>query len=286
MIRLLSIRLLHAVLVALLVGALTFLSIILQRGANSAPDQSLTSLFLGWMGDLLTFDLGKSLVSGESVVDKVAQGLSSSIPLALGGLILSLLIGPPLGVIAGLRRGGFVDRALLFLSTATRAIPQFVLGIILILIFAVAMAALPSNGSGTFAHAILPTASLALGLAAVSSVVARDATLAITSSPRYASERLEQHSAFAVLKQHGLRNIQGPLVASLGVQLVYLIEGVIVVETLFSWPGIGQGLVHAIVQRDVLMVQGTALAIGLMFVILKTVVDLANHSIDSRRRNS
>ncbi len=286
MIRLLSVRLLQAVWVALLVGALTFLSIILQRGANLPPDQSLMSLFFGWMGDLLTFDLGKSLVSGESVVDKVAQGLSSSIPLALSGLILSLLIGPPLGVIAGLRTGGFLDRALLFLSTATRAIPQFVLGIILILIFAVAMAVLPSNGNGTFAHSILPTVTLALGLAAVSAVIARDATSAITSSPQYASERLEGLSAFTALKQHGLRHIGEPLTASLGVQLVYLIEGVIVVETLFSWPGIGQGLVHAIVQRDVHMVQGTALAIGLMFVILKTVVDLANHSIDSRRRNS
>jgi peptide/nickel transport system permease protein len=93
-------------------------------------------------------------------------------------------------------------------------------------------------------------------------------------------------SASQVFLRHGLRNIGVPLVTYLGVQLVYLIEGVVVVETLFAWPGIGHGLVHAIVQRDVPMVQGTALAMGLMFVLLNTCVDLANHLIDPRRSHA
>ncbi|WP_122279974.1 ABC transporter permease [Pseudomonas syringae group genomosp. 3] len=311
MIRLLSFRLLQAVMVALLVGALTFLLMTLLPGdaayriaagrygydmVNSAAaeavraelnlDQSVLRRFFSWMGDLLTLDLGRSLVSGKPIVDVVAHELGSSIRLAIGAVALSLFIGPPLGIIAGLRPGGLLDRALLLLSTATRAIPQFVLGVILILIFAVTMAVLPSAGHGTFAHSILPTVTLALGLAAVSSCVARDATLAVASSTYYAFGRLKGLNAVTVFTQHGLRNIGVPVVTYLGVQLVYLIEGVVVVETLFAWPGIGHGLVHAIVQRDVPMVQGTALAMGLMFVMLNTVVDLANHTIDPRRRNS
>lgn len=276
MIRLLSVRLLHAVMVALLVGALTFLSVILQRGANVSPDESLPGLFFRWM-TLMIFDPDVSMISGESVADSVVQGLGHSITLAIGAMLISLIIGPALGIMAGLRPGALVDRTLLFLSTATRATAHFVLGIILLMIFAVALGVLPPGGHGTVAHSILPIATLALGLAAVSAPVARDATRAIVSSPHYASERRAGLSAFGALRQQGLRTILAPLVSGLGVQWVSLIEGVIVVEMLFSWPGIGRELVHAIVQRDVPMIQGTALAIGLMFVMLKLLGDLASH---------
>lgn len=311
MIRLLGFRLLQAVMVAVLVGALTFLLMTLLPGdaayriaagrygydmVNSAAaeavraelnlDQPVLWRFVAWIGDLLTLDLGNSLVTGKPVTEMVAHELGSSVRLAVGAVLLSFFIGPPLGIIAGLRPGGLLDRGLLLLSTATRAIPHFVLGVILVLIFAVSLALLPSAGHGSFAHTVLPTFTLALGLAAVSSRVARDATVAIASSAYYAFGRLKGLGSSQVFMRHGLRNIGVPVVTYLGVQLVYLIEGVVVVETLFAWPGIGHGLVHAIVQRDVPMVQGAALAMGLMFVVLNTCVDLANHLIDPRRRDA
>ncbi|NKQ12266.1 ABC transporter permease [Pseudomonas sp. SST3] len=311
MIRLLGFRLLQAVMVAVLVGALTFLLMTLLPGdaayriaagrygydmVNSAAaeavraelnlDQPVLWRFVAWIGDLLTLDLGNSLVTGKPVTEMVAHELGSSVRLAVGAVLLSFFIGPPLGIIAGLRPGGLLDRGLLLLSTATRAIPHFVLGVILVLIFAVSLALLPSAGHGSFAHTVLPTLTLALGLAAVSSRVARDATVAIASSAYYAFGRLKGLGSSQVFMRHGLRNIGVPVVTYLGVQLVYLIEGVVVVETLFAWPGIGHGLVHAIVQRDVPMVQGAALAMGLMFVVLNTCVDLANHLIDPRRRDA
>lgn len=306
--RLLGFRLLQAVMVAVLVGALTFLLMTLLPGdaayriaagrygydmVNSAAaeavraelnlDQPVFWRFMAWIGDLLTLDLGNSLVTGKPVTEMVAHELGSSVRLAVGAVALSFFIGPPVGIIAGLRPGGWLDRGLLILSTATRAIPHFVLGVILVLIFAVSLALVPSAGHGSFAHAVLPTFTLALGLAAVSSRVARDATVAIASSAFYAFGRLKGLGSTRVFMRHGLRNIGVPVVTYLGVQLVYLIEGVVVVETLFAWPGIGHGLVHAIVQRDVPMVQGAALAMGLMFVVLNTCVDLANHLIDPRR---
>ncbi len=285
MIRLLSVRLLQAVMVALLVGALTFLSVIVQRGASVPADESMASLFLRWMLVMIV-DPGTSMISGESVVGSVAQALGHSITLAVSAMVLSLLIGPALGVMAGLRPAGRLDRILLFLSAATRATPPFVLGIILLMIFAVALGVSPRGGHGTWAQAILPTVTLALGLATMSSQVARDATLAVISSPHYAPRQRAGLIAFGALRQHGLRDIAGPLAIGLGVQWVYLIEGIVIVETLFSWPGIGRGLVHAIVQRDVPMVQGAALAIGLMFVMFKTMGDLASHAVHAHRSAS
>lgn len=311
MINILGFRLLQAAFVALLVGALTFLLMTPLPGdaayriaagrygydmVNGAAaeavrhelglDQPVLLRFSSWIGDLLRFDLGDSLVSGRPVIDMVAHELGSSTQLALGAVLVSFLIGPRLGIMAGLRPGGVLDRGLMVLSTATRAIPHFVLGVILVLIFAVSMTVLPSAGHGSFAHAILPILTLALGLAAVSSRVARDATVSIASSAYYAFGNLKGLSGFSVFMRHGLRNIGVPIITYLGVQLVYLIEGVVVVETLFAWPGIGHGLVHAIVQRDIPLVQGTALAMGLMFVVLNTCVDLANHLIDPRRRDA
>ena len=307
--RLLAFRFLQAVMVALLVGALTFLLMSLLPGdaayriaagrygydmvstaaaeavrAELGLDQPVIWRFLAWIGDLATLDLGQSLVSGKPVMEAVAHELGSSVRLAIGAVALSFVMGPPLGVLAGLRPGSGFDRCLLLLTTATRAVPHFVLGVVLVIVFAVSLGLVPSAGHGTFAHTVLPTLTLALGLAAVSSRVARDATIDVAASAYYGFGRLKGLSNFSLFTRHGLRNIGVPVVTYLGVQLVYLIEGVVVVETLFAWPGIGHGLVHAIVQRDVPMVQGTALAMGLMFVVLNTLVDLANHWIDPRGR--
>ena len=126
----------------------------------------------------------------------------------------------------------------------------------------------------------------ALGLAAVSNRVARDAMVAVARSPYYAFGRTKGLSEWQVFTRHGLRNVAVPIVTYLGVQFVYLVEGVVVVETLFAWPGIGHALVHAIFGRDVPMIQGTALVMGLMFVALNALVDLFCHGVDPRRRSA
>jgi len=241
MIRLLGFRLFQALMVALLVGALTFLLMSLLPGdaayriaagrygydmVNGAAaeavraelqlDQPVLWRFVGWMGDVLTFDLGTSLVSGTPVAEVVRHELGSSVRLALGAVLLSLLIGPPLGVLAGLRPGGWLDKGLLLLSTATRAVPHFVLGVVLVLVFAVSLALLPSAGHGTCAHSVLPPLTLALGMAAVSSRVARDATLTVAGSPVNAFGRLNGLRGARVFQGHRLRNIGVPVVTSLG----------------------------------------------------------------------
>ncbi|MEM7025574.1 MAG: ABC transporter permease, partial [Pseudomonadota bacterium] len=180
--------------------------------------------------------------------------------------------------------GSALDRLSLAGSIGIRALPPFVLGIILILVFAVSLGIFPVAGHGTTAHRWLPALTLALGLAAVSSRVARDAMAAVARAPFYEFARIKGLSDRQVFLRHGLRNAAVPVISYLGIQLVYLIEGVVVVETLFAWPGIGHALVHAIVARDVPMVQGTALVMGLMFVALNALVDISCVAIDPRRR--
>lgn len=301
-------RLFQAALVALAVGTLTFVLTRMLPGdmafriaagrygydnvTAAAAEAVRSELDLGrpalaalgqWLWDLARFDLGRSLVSGDPVVDEVAHQLGHSVRLALMAVGLSVVLGPPAGVLAGLRPCGLVDRASLAVATALRALPQFVVGILLILVVAVGLGVLPVAGHHTVAHSILPALTLALGMAAVSCRVTRDATVAVVRSPYYAFARTKGLPEWAAFLRHGLRNIGVPVLAYQGVQLAYLIEGVVVVETLFAWPGIGHALVHAIIARDVPMIQGTALVMGLMFVLLNGLVDLSCAALDPRR---
>ncbi len=311
MIPVLSYRLMQAVLVALMVGVLTFVLTQALPGdmafriaagrygydhVNAAAAAAVQAeLGLGlpawqalgqWLWDLLRLDLGNSLVSGDPVIEELRHQLGHSFKLAAAAVGLSLLLGPPLGILAGLRPGGRLDRLTLVLATVLRALPQFVIGILLVMLLAVQLGWLPAAGHGTAAHTLLPALTLALGLAAVACRVSRNAMQGVAGSAYYAFGRTKGLSGGRVFMRHGLRNVSVPVLAHQAMQLVYLIEGVVVVETLFAWPGIGHALVHAIVARDVPMIQGTALVLGLMFVLLNALVDLLCHRIDPRRRET
>ncbi|MTD25496.1 ABC transporter permease [Erwinia sorbitola] len=310
MIRILGYRLLQAGMVALLVGSLTFVLMRSLPGdiawriaagrygydrvdasAASAVQQELGldrpawQALADWFIQLLHVNPGNSLVSGAPVMEEINHQLGQTLLLAAVALLLSLLLGPPLGILAGLAPGGKLDRLLLAISTSLRALPHFVLGLILVLIFALGLGWLPAAGYGEVQHVLLPALTLALGLAAVSSRVARNAMRQVTDSAWYQFGRTKGLTESQLFWQHGLRNVSVPLVTYLSVQFIYLIEGVIVVETLFAWPGIGHALVHAIFARDVPMIQGTALIMGLMFVLLNTLSDGLCYWLDPRRKN-
>ncbi len=309
MTRALGYRLFQAFLVAMTVGVLTFIMVRALPGDmayriaagrygydmvnTDAANMVRTELGLDrggaaalgqWFWDLIRFDLGESVVSGEAVIDEVRHQLGHTVELALAAVLLSLLIGPPLGILAGLRPGGVIDRGLLLVSSTLRALPHFVVGLLLIIVLATGMGVLPAAGHGEPQNLVLPALTLALGLAAVSSRVARDAMAGVAGSSYYAFARTKGLSEAQVFRRHGLRNVSVPIVTYLGVQFIYLIEGVVVVETLFAWPGIGHALVHAIFARDVPVIQGTALVMGLLFVLLNALVDLACYLIDPRRQ--
>ncbi|WP_428929409.1 ABC transporter permease [Marinibacterium sp. SX1] len=237
---------------------------------------------LSWLGDLARLDFGTSLVTGQPVMGEIAHQLGASAALALVAVLLSLLIGPPLGILAGLRPGGVLDRALLVTSTGLKAIPLFLMALVLIVIVAVQLRWLPAAGHGEARHFILPSLTLALGLAAVNARITRDAMARIAGMPFWRFSQWKGLTERQTLMRHGLRNVSVPLITYLGLQFVTLVEGVIVIESVFGWPGIGHALVHAIFSRDVPMVQGTALVLGLGFVLVNAVIDLAVRRLDPR----
>ncbi len=249
-------------------------------------DRSPFFAFLDWMGDLSRLNLGESLVSGGSVWDEIAHQLGASLQLAGASVVLAMLVGLPAGVWCGLRVGGLSDRLLILTSSALRAMPQFLLGLVLIVIFAVQLRLLPSAGHGEIRHLILPALTLSLGLGAAIARITRETTHSVASSPYYSFARWKGLSERQVFLRHGLRNIAAPVLTYIGLQFVLLAEGVVVVETIFGWPGIGHALIHAIFHRDVPMVQGTALVMGLSFVGVNMLIDLAIARIQPDRRDS
>ncbi|SHF26700.1 peptide/nickel transport system permease protein [Marinomonas polaris DSM 16579] len=244
-------------------------------------DQGALTAYWHWLTDLLQFKLGDSLVSGLPVTDALEHMLGHSLLLAVAGLMLSVLIAVPLGLLSAWR-GNPLDSVLMGLSSVIRAMPVFVLGVLFILLFALHWNWFPVAGFGTSAHLVLPAITLALSLAAVSNRVVRDSAKRTFQAAFYQFSRVKGLSAWQTFRQHGMRNIAVPVVAFFGIQLVSMIEGIVMIESLFSWPGIGHGLAHAIFARDIPVIQGAALVMGVLFVLLNTLVDIICLWIDPR----
>jgi len=304
-------RLVQATLVALLVGVLAFLLMQSLPGdvamriaagrygmdlvSTAAADQVRVELgldrpwpvqLLDWLSRIVRLDLGVSLVTGDTVVEELRIQLGHTLVLSVAALGIAVLVGPPIGFALGLAAGSTADRLGLLVAAALRALPPFVLGLLLVLLFALQLGWLPPAGFEGPRELVLPALTLGIGLAATASRVARDATVAVVASPFFAFARWKGLSDRQALLRHGLRNAAVPVVAYLGVQLAWLIEGVVVVESLFAWPGLGHALVHAIFSRDVPMLQGAALVLGVLLVGLNMIVDLICAAIDPRSRGA
>lgn len=237
-----------------------------------------------WFLDLVQLDLGRSLITDASVLAEVRHGLVGSVQLAGVALVLAVALGALLGVAAARRPGGVLDRLTDAWIALSRSVPPFLLGLALILVFSVQLGWLPAAGHGESTSVLLPAATLAAGLSGPFARVTRDAVVQVRSSPHVGFARSRGLRDRAVTVRHVLRNAATPVVAYVGVQALVLIEGVIVVESLFAWPGLGHLLVHAVFWRDVPVLQGTALALALLVVVLSALVDLATLALDPRPR--
>lgn len=253
--------------------------------AELGLDQPLLQGLLLWWQQLLQFDLGDSYLTSAPVIEEIREQFGHTLQLALSALVLSIAIALPVGLLAGLNPHGWLDRVSLTLSVVLRAFPPFLLGILLILLLSSQLGITnAANASHEHGGLLLPALTLALGLAAVSSRVARDAMVEVRRSAYFNFARTKGLSDLLALLRHGVRNAAVPVIAYLGVQLVFLMEGVIIIESLFAWPGIGHALAHAVFGRDIPMIQGTAIVMGLLFVLCNTLVDIACLVADPRQR--
>ena len=238
-----------------------------------------------WLAGLVSLDLGNSLVTGASVAGELGLHLTSSLQLAVAALILALIAGVTVGALAAARPGGILDRLTTVWVSAARALPPFLLGLVLILLFSVHLGVLPAAGHGEANNIVLPAATLAVGLSGLFARVTRDTMAQIRQSDYVRFAATKGLGSWLVFLRHVCRNTGVTLIAYIGVQVLVLIEGVVVVESLFAWPGLGHALVHAIFWRDIPMIQAAALALALLVVAMNTVVDLATAAVDPRPRH-
>ncbi|ACO81270.1 Binding-protein-dependent transport systems inner membrane component [Azotobacter vinelandii CA] len=253
--------------------------------AELGLDRPAWRLYLEWLFDLLRLDLGDSLVSGLPVLGEILHLLGHTLLLAGAAMLIAILIAVPVGLFAAFRAEGWFDRAALVASAFLRAQPVFVIGLLLLLIFALELRLFPVAGFDGARYLVLPAIALALSMAAVSNRVVRHSAGAVIASAFFAFARVKGLSFAQAFVRHGLRNGALPVLAFLGIQLAGAIEGIVMIESLFSWPGLGHGLAHAVFNRDVPMIQGAAMTLGLIFVGLNLAVDLACHLVDPRGRS-
>ncbi len=236
-----------------------------------------------WRG-VLHGDLGNSIRLNQNVGRVIAQAYPSTIKLTIAALIVALLLSVPAGVRSAVRRNRWDDRLLSFVSLLGLSFPNFALGPILILFFAIYLGWLPVSGSGTLAHMVLPAATLGGALAAILTRMVRTSMLEELSQDYIRTARAKGLSERAVVYKHALRNALIPVLTVVGLQFGALLAGAIVTETIFSWPGIGRLTIQAISNRDYYLVQGCILAIGLTYVAANFFTDLMYSLVNPRIR--
>lgn len=237
-----------------------------------------------WLVDLVQLDFGRSLVTSRPVSTEVGYYLLGTLQLAAVALAFAILLGCAAGILAARRPGGLVDRLATAWVAGVRAVPSFLLGLLLVVVFSAQLGLLPAVGHGDAASIVLPALTLGIGLSGLVARVTRDVLIEVRRSEYVAFAQTKGLADRWVLLRHVLRNAAVVLVPYLGVQAVILIEGVVVVESLFAWQGLGHALVHAVFWRDVPVLQATALILALLIVAINTVVDLIGLWLDPRPR--
>ncbi len=247
-----------------------------------------------WLGDLLRFDLGTSLVYGVPVWNLIAERLRVTLPLTAMALALAVCVGVPLGLFAARRRGSLWDLATTAFAQAGIATPSFWLGIFLILVFAVQLRWLPaggftpwSQGAGrAFQSLLLPAVALGIARAASLTRVVRSAALEVLSADYVRTARAKGVSEAAVIRRHVLRNALISVATVVSLEVAQLLAGAIIVETVFTLPGLGTLVLNAVNNRDFPLVQGIVVCMASVILLLSLVTDVLYAYLDPRIRYS
>ena len=248
--------------------------------------------FFTWINNLLHGDLGVSLISNVPVLKMIGQRVEPSISIALSTIILSVVIAVPLGVIAAWKHGTWIDRFVMGLSVLGFSVPVFVIGYVLIQIFAIDLRWLPvqgfksiTAGFGPFLERIiLPTLTLSFIYIALIARMTRAAMLDVMGEDYIRTARAKGIGEIAVLLRHGLRNAAVPVITVIGAGFALLISGVVVTESVFNLPGIGRLTVDAVLARDYPVIQAMILLTSLIYVTVNLLIDVAYTLLDPRIR--
>jgi peptide/nickel transport system permease protein len=251
-----------------------------QMGLNDPLPVQYWDFFTG----ALTGDLGNSLRHREPVLDMILDRLGSTIELAVAGIICSMLIGVPLGIIASVRRGGWIDAFCMTLSYLGASVPVYWLGLMLVFVFAFSLGWMPSSGGGSLRHLILPALSLGLINAGLIARLVRSSMIEVLGEDYMRTGRAKGLTPRLLLWRHGIKNAMIPVVTMIGLQFGNMLAGTVVTETVFSRPGVGRMIVNAIIAKDYPLVQGSVLFLAVLYVLVNLAVDIAYAWLDPRIR--
>ncbi|MGH7780531.1 MAG: ABC transporter permease [Candidatus Binataceae bacterium] len=302
MIRYLIRRMLALVPVALGVATLTFALIhlvpgdpvVAMLGDTAAPadlagmrrqlglDRPLAVQYASFIVGLAHGDLGESISYHRPVSSLIKERFPATLELAAAGLLVAILIAFPLGFIAGAKPGSAGDVGAMGFAILGISVPHIYLGPLLMILFSLDLRWLPLTGRGGFAHLILPAVTLGTALAAILARMLRQSLIAVSASDYMRTAISKGLSPTAALLRHGLRNALTSVVTLLGLQLGGLLTGALIVEMIFSWPGLGRMLIAAISARDYPLVEGCVLTFALSYVVVNMATDFVYAMVDPR----
>jgi peptide/nickel transport system permease protein len=248
-------------------------------------DRPLWMQFGFYVVALLHGDFGRSMINGAAALPLVLSRVPTTLSIMLPALLLSIAIGVPAGMFAALKRNTFADRAVMVAAVAGFTVPSFVLGLVLVLVFAVELGWLPSGGDDYWYSAILPVVTLGTGAGAVLARFTRSAMVEVLGQPYILTASAKGLLWHTVVRRHALPNAAIPLVTMIGFMVGGVLAGAVVTESVFAWPGLGRLMVTSVGARDLAIVQCILVLVSLAMVASNLAVDLVYGFIDPRLRH-
>ncbi|MCW8060081.1 ABC transporter permease [Agrobacterium tumefaciens] len=253
-----------------------------QIRVNYGLDKPLATQYGIYLSKLLHGDLGESFQTLAPVTEGIARTFPATLELAVAGMFIAVLVGVPIGIYSALHPRGTADRLVTSLAVLGISTPGFFLGLLLMLLFASTLNLLPPTGRGTWAHLILPSATLGLPYVATFARLTRTSMLDVLAEDFIRTARAKGLTWGMLTYRHALRNASIPLVTMLGLDFGRLLGGAVIVEKVFSWPGMGSYMVDAIMVRDIYVIQGTILVFATSVVFINLIVDVIYGVLDPR----
>jgi peptide/nickel transport system permease protein len=260
----------------------------------SGLDRPIIGQFFGYVGSALTGDLGVSFRNGDPVATILVDRLPATASLAVAGIVIALLIALPAGIWSALHEGRISDGIVRVTSQFGVSVPDFWMGILLIALFSTTLGWLPTSGyrpllgdpGGWLQHLVLPGLTVGMVAAAILTRYIRSAVLEVAAMGYVRTARSKGLSPRVVTFRHTVRNALVPILTITGIQLATILGGVIVVEVVFAWPGLGRLVYNAVAARDYPVIQGAVLLIAVLFLLINLIVDLLYAVVDPRIRLS
>ena len=255
-----------------------------QMRAQLHLDEPILKQYGRFVTSAVRGDLGTSIRSRRPVTIEIGENLGSTAQLALAAMVVAIGLGIPLGLLAALSRNSWLDVASMGTALLGVSMPSFWLGLLLIFVFSLHLAWFPATGGGDLQHLILPAITLGMIAAAIIARLTRSSMLEVLGQDYVRTARAKGLGGFAVVVRHALKNALIPVITIFGLQFGNLLAGAVIVETVFSRPGLGRLIVGGILNKDFPLVQGTVLFVATVYVLINVLVDVAYAYADPRIR--